>query len=263
MSTTVHPTALVDPGARLGNGVVVEPYAVIERDVEVGDGSRIGPFCRVQGPTCIGPDNRFQSHCSIGVAPQDLKFGGEQTRLEVGTGNTFREFVTVHRGTPGGGGVTRIGNHSLFMVGAHIAHDCRVGDHVIFANNGTLAGHVEVGDFATIGALSAVHQFCRVGEHAFLGGATIATKDCLPFMKTVGSRPARCFGPNSIGLERKGFNSERLAALKAAWRLLHSSRLTTAEALTEIEGSLSQAPDAMRLVAFIRSAQRGAVLARG
>ena len=196
--------------------------SVIEADVELGAGCQVGPFCRLQGPLTIGSGNRFMSHCSIGVPPQDLKFKGEQTRLEIGDNNFFREFVTVHRGTPGGGGITRMGSHGLYMVGAHIAHDCQVGDFVIFANNGTLAGHVHVGDFATIGALTAVHQFCFVGEYAFVGGGTIATKDCLPFMKMVGSRPARCFGPNTIGLERKGFSEERRDAIKKAWRFLHS-----------------------------------------
>lgn len=263
MSTTIHPSAVVDPRARIGSGVAIGPWVVIEADVEIGDGCVVGPFCRLQGPTTIGPENRFQSHCSIGVAPQDLKFAGEATRLEIGSGNIFREFVTVHRGTPAGGGVTRLGSRGLYMVGTHIAHDCQVGNSVIFANNGTLAGHVEVFDHATIGAFSAIHQFCRVGEYAFLGGATIATKDCLPFMKTVGSRPARCFGPNAIGLERQGFDAHRRAALKAAWRLLHNPRLTTAEAVAEIQQSLSDSPDAIRVAGFIKSAARGAILSRG
>lgn len=263
MSPTVHPSALVDGDARLGDGVVIGPWVVIEGEVELGDGCQVGPFSRIAGPAVIGPGNRFISHCSIGVEPQDLKFAGEMTRLEIGSGNVFREFVTVHRGTRGGGGLTRIGDRGLFMVGTHIAHDCLVGNSVIFANNSTLAGHVEVGDHATIGAFAAVHQFCRVGEYAFLGGATIATKDCLPYMKTVGSRPARCFGPNTIGLERKGFDPERRAALKGAWRLLHNPRLTTAEAVDRIEETLTGAPDALRVAAFIRSAERGAILSLG
>ncbi len=211
----------------------------------------------------MGEGNRFVSHASIGAPPQDLKFKGDPTRLEIGPGNLFREFVTLHRGTPGGGGVTRLGGHSLYMIGAHVAHDCQVGDHVIFANNGTLAGHVHVGSYATVGALSAVHQFCSVGEYAFIGGGTIATKDVLPFMKTVGSRPARCFGPNSIGLERRGFSEERVRAIKTAWRYLHSPKLTTSEALERIAAELGDAPDAMRLVEFIRSSERGVILANG
>lgn len=259
----VHPTAVIDPMAELGEYVEVGPYSVIEAGVTLGAGCQVGPFCRFQGPTTIGTGNRFMSHCSIGVQPQDLKFKGDPTRLEIGDNNFFREFVTLHRGTPGGGGVTRIGSHGLYMVGAHIAHDCQVGDNVIFANNGTLAGHVHVGSFATIGALTAVHQFCFVGEYAFLGGGTIATKDCLPFMKVVGSRPARCFGPNSIGLERKGFSEERRDAIKKAWRFLHSPKLTANEAVARIEAELGAAPDAMRLVEFMRASERGVILGRG
>ncbi len=263
MSARIHPTAIVDPGATLGDGVVVGPYAVIEAGVELGDGCHVGPFCRLSGPTVIGPRNRFESHCSVGAPPQDLKYGGEPTRLEIGEGNVFREFVTLHRGTPGGGGVTRIGSHGLFMAYAHVAHDCRVGDHVIFANAATLAGHVEVADHATIGAFSAVHQFCRVGPYAFLGGFTVATKDCLPFMRTVGSRPARCFGPNTIGLERKGFDEERRRALRRAWRYLHDRKLATSEALGRIAAELGDQPDVRLLLEFIAASERGVILARG
>ncbi len=257
----IHPTAVIHPDARLGEGVQVGPFTIIEAGVEIGDGCSIGPFCRLSGPTLVGPGNRFASHVAVGGAPQDLKYGGEPTRLEIGEGNTFREFVTLNRGTAGGGGVTRIGNHGLYMAYAHVAHDCRVGDHVIFANAATLAGHVEVGDHATIGAFSAVHQFCRVGPHAFLGGFTVATKDCLPFMRTVGSRPARCYGPNSIGLERKGFSREVRTALKRAWRHLHAADLTTSQALERMEEEgLTGVPEVAMLADFIRSAGRGVVL---
>ncbi len=260
---TIHPSAVIDAKARLADDVVIGPYVVVEGEVEFGGGCAVGPFCRFEGPVKVGEGNRFVSHASVGAPPQDLKFKGDPTRLEIGPGNLFREFVTLHRGTPGGGGVTRLGGHSLYMIGAHIAHDCQVGDQVIFANNGTLAGHVHVGSYATVGALSAVHQFCSVGEYAFIGGGTIATKDVLPFMKTVGSRPARCFGPNTVGLERRGFSEERVRAIKAAWRYLHSPKLTTSEALERIAGELADAPDAMRLLEFIRSSQRGVILANG
>jgi UDP-N-acetylglucosamine acyltransferase len=259
----IHASAIVDRKARLADDVEVGPFVIVEGDVEVGPGCTIGPYCRLEGPTTIGEGNRFLGYCSIGAPPQDLKFKGEQTRLEIGPRNWFREFVTIHRGTPGGGGVTRIGGDCLFMVGTHVAHDCQVGNHVIFANNGTLAGHVEVGDFATVGAFTAIHQFCFVGEYAFLGGGTIATKDCLPFMRTVGSRPARCFGPNTIGLERKGFSEERREAIKKAWRLLHSPKLTASEAIDRIVGELAEQPDAMRLVEFLRASKRGAILSTG
>ncbi|MCU0232535.1 MAG: acyl-ACP--UDP-N-acetylglucosamine O-acyltransferase [Thermoanaerobaculales bacterium] len=260
MGVRIHPTAVVDPAARLGDGVTVGAYTVIEAGVAIGADCEIGPFCRFASGASVGDRNRFESHCSIGAPPQDLKFAGEATRLEIGNDNWVREFVTLHRGTPGGGGLTRIGDKNLFMAYAHVAHDCRVGSHTIFANSGTLAGHVEVGDFATIGALSAVHQFTRVGQHAFLGGFTGANKDCLPFMSTVGNRPAKCYGPNVIGLERKGFSEDRRAALKQAWRLLHNPRLNTTQALAAIREELGGQPDVASLLDFIAGSKRGVIL---
>ena len=260
MSTEIHPSAIIDPGAELGADVVVGPYAVIEAEVRVGDGCRIGPHCRLAGPSGIGERNHFEGHCSVGTAPQDMKYGGEPTRLEVGSDNVFREFVTVNRGTVGGGGVTRIADHNMLMAYSHVAHDCQVGNHTIFANGATLAGHVEVADMATIGAFSAIHQFCRVGTHAFLGGYTVALKDCLPFMRTVGSRPAKCYGPNSVGLERRGFDEDRRRAIKRAWRHLHSSKMTGSEALHRIKEELGGQEDVDLLVEFIESAERGVII---
>jgi len=261
MSVRIHPTAVVDPSAVLGDGVELGPYVVIEAGVTLGEACIVGPHCRIAGPAAIGRGNRFESHCAVGGPPQDLKYAGELTRLEIGEGNTFREFVTINRGTEGGGGVTRIGSGGLFMAYAHVAHDCIVGDGVIFANAATLAGHVTVEDAATIGAFSAIHQFCRVGAYAFLGGFTVATKDCLPYMRTVGSRPAKCYGPNSIGLERRGFSEEARTALKRAWRLIHSPKLGLTEALERIEADgLTAADEVRRLVAFIRTSQRGVIL---
>lgn len=261
MSTTIHPTAIVDPQAELADGVVVEAYAIVDGQVELGPNCHVGPYCRITGWTSIGARNRFESHCSIGAPPQDLKYAGEETRLEIGDGNTFREFATIHRGTPGGGGITRIGHSSLFMAYTHVAHDCLVGSHTIFANVATLAGHVEVGDHATIGAMSAVHQFCRVGPYAFLGGFTTATKDCLPFMNTTGSRPARCFGPNIIGLERKGFSEDSRRALRRLWRLLGSKKIPTAEALERAVAELGGQPEVDLVLEFMESSERGVVLA--
>lgn len=263
MSTTIHPTAVVDPKAELGEDVVVGPLAVIEADVRVGDRCLVGPLNRLTGLTTIGSDNRFESHGSIGAPPQDLKYAGEPTRLEIGDNNVFREFVTIHRGTPGGGGLTTLGNDGLFMAYAHIAHDCHVGSQVIFANNATLAGHVEVGDGSTVGALTAVHQFCRVGEHAFIGGGSIVTKDSMPFMKVVGNRPARCFGPNTIGLERKGFAEDRRKALSAMWRILRNPKLNTSQAVARIKEELAGQPDVDQVLAFIEGSDRGVILARG
>jgi UDP-N-acetylglucosamine acyltransferase len=180
--------------------------------------------------------------------------------LEIGDGNVFREFVSLHRGTPGGGGITRIGDESLFMAYAHVAHDCLVGSHTIFANGATLAGHVEVADSATIGAFSAIHQFSRVGVHAFLGAFTTASKDCLPYMRTVGNRPAKCYGPNTIGLERKGFSEDRRRALKQLWRHLRDPKLNTSQAVERIQDEIGDQEDVSVVLEFIASSSRGVIL---
>ena len=260
MAMDIHPSAAVDPKADLGDGVTVGAYAVVEADVHVGDGCFIGPFCRLSGPTSVGSDNRFEGHCSVGTPPQDLKYEGEPTRLEIGNNNVFREFVTLNRGTVGGGGVTRIGDDGLFMAYAHVAHDSQVGSRTIFANGATLAGHVDVADFATIGAFSAIHQFSRVGTHAFLGGFTAASKDCLPFMSTVGNRPAKCYGPNTIGLERRGFSEESRKALKQMWRVLHNPKLNTSQAIELIEKELGGQEDVDLVLEFIATSERGVIL---
>jgi UDP-N-acetylglucosamine acyltransferase len=249
----VHAMAVVDPAAELADGVEVGPFAVIGPDVRIGAGTLIGPHVRISGPTEIGERNKFVGSCSIGTDPQDLKFGGEKTRLVIGDENVVREFVTISRGTVGGGGITTVGSKNLLMAYTHIAHDCHVGSSVIFANNGTLAGHVEVGDFSTIGAFTAVHQFCRVGRHAFLGGDTIVTQDALPFVKTVGSRPAKTYGINTIGLERKGFSKETIAALKKSYRTLVRAHLPVAEALDTIEAEFGGVPEVKYFVDFVRS----------
>jgi UDP-N-acetylglucosamine acyltransferase len=255
----IDPTARVSDNARLGEDVVVDAYALIGPDVIIGDGTIIGPFTRIEGPTKIGQRNHFYGHASVGGPPQDLKFHGERTELQIGDDNVFREFVTLNRGTVGGGALTTIGSHCFFMAYAHVAHDCHVGDSVIFANSATLAGHVDVGNFATVGAFSAVHQFCRVGEHAFIGGATIATQDVLPFVKTVGSRPASTYGVNTIGLQRKGFPPETIEALNRAYRILVRSKLPLEAALQKIETELGNNPQARYLVDFVRGAKRGIV----
>jgi UDP-N-acetylglucosamine acyltransferase len=260
MSTEIHPTAIVDSDARLGGDVTVGPYTVIETGVEIGDGCDIGPFCRFGKGTTIGARNRFESHCSIGAPPQDLKYAGEPTRLEIGDDNWFREFVSFHRGTDGGGGVTRVGSKNLFMAYVHVAHDCLVGSGTIFANNATLAGHVEVGDQATVGALSAIHQFSRVGPHAFLGAFTAAAKDCLPYMSTVGNRPPKCYGPNTIGLERKGFSPDSRRALKRLWHILRDPKLNTSQAVEKISEELGGQKEVEVVLDFIESSDRGVIL---
>ena len=256
----VDPTARVAPQAVLGPGVRVGAYAVIGPQVRLGKGTVVEAHAVIEGDTVAGEANHFYPFCSVGLAPQDLKYRGEPTRLVIGDGNTVREFVTIHRGTAGGGGLTRIGDHNLFMAYAHVAHDCQVGSHTIFANGATLAGHVEVGDYATIGAYSGVHQFCRVGPHAFMGGYTVATKDVLPFSMTVGNR-ACIYGVNTVGLQRRGFSPESIAAIRHAFRVLVQSRLNTTGALERLEGE-PPGPEVRTLVEFIRTAQRGVILKR-
>ncbi|HEV7501207.1 MAG TPA: acyl-ACP--UDP-N-acetylglucosamine O-acyltransferase [Vicinamibacteria bacterium] len=257
---TVDPSARVAPEAHLGPGVRVGPYAVIGPQVRIGAGTIVEAHAVIDGDTTLGADNHIYPFTSVGLAPQDLKYHGEATRLELGDRNVVREFVTLNRGTGGGGGVTRIGSDNLFMAYAHVAHDCQVGSHTIFANGATLAGHVEVADHATIGAFSAVHQFCRVGIYGFLGGYTVATKDVLPYSMTVGNR-ARIYGVNTLGLTRRGFSSEVIAAIRHAYRVLLQSRLNTSEALARLE-SEPMVAEVRVLVDFIRSAKRGVVLKR-
>jgi len=259
MPASVDSTAIISSESSLADDVVVGPYSVIGPDVTIGAGTIIGPHTRIEGSTRIGERNRFTGQLSIGTPPQDFKYKGERTQLVIGNDNTFREFVSINRGTPGGGGITTIGSGNFFMAYAHVAHDCTVGSNTIFANNATLAGHVEVGDFATVGALSAVHQFCRVGEHAFIGGDTIATQDVLPFVKTVGSRPAKTYGINTIGLERKGFPKETIVALQRAYRLLIRSKLKLEDALQRIESELGNYREIRYLIEFVRTARRGVI----
>lgn len=258
MGAARHASAIVASDASLADDVVVGPWAVIGPGVTLGPGCTVAAHACIEGPTVIGERCRIFPFASIGSDPQDLKFRGETTRLEIGPDNTFREFVTVNRGTAGGGGVTRIGASNFFMAYAHVAHDCVVGSRTIFANAATLAGHVTVEDDATVGAFSGVHQFCRVGRHAFIGGYTVVTQDALPFVKTVGNR-AEAFGINTVGLERKGFPSGTIASLKRAYRILLQSKLGIAEALARIEEELPDEEECRYLVAFIRSSSRGIV----
>jgi UDP-N-acetylglucosamine acyltransferase len=260
VSTEVHPTAIVHPNAKIGTGTVIGPYVTIGERVTIGQRCRIGASTVIDGVTTIGDDNEIFPMTSIGLVPQDLKFGGEPTRVVIGDRNVIREFVTIHRGTAGGGGVTTIGNHNLLMAYTHIAHDCHIGHHTIFANAATLAGHVLVEDYANIGAFSGVHQFCRVGRYAFIGGYSVVTRDALPFIKTVGNR-ARIYGINTIGLRRKGFSKEAIDKLTRAYRhLLHSN---TSRALAQIDGDAAlQGAEVRYLVEFIRSSKRGVGLRR-
>ena len=260
--TSIHPTAVVMAGAEIGAGTVVGPHAVVGQHVKLGRGCRVGASAVVDGWTEIGDETQIFPFASIGLIPQDLKFKGEQTRLKIGRRNIFREFVTIHRGTRGGGGLTEIGDRNVFMAYAHVAHDCHIGNDTIFGNNATLGGHVSVDDFATISAGSGVHQFCRIGRHAFIGGYSVVTKDALPYAKTVGNR-ARIYGLNTIGLIRRGFTEEIVGKLKRAYRYLLQSRLNTSRALKQIEQDTSlSCPDVQYLVDFIRKSQRGPLLRR-
>ena len=258
----VHPTAIVHTGAVIGEGTAIGPHAVIGEHVRIGRNCWIGASSVIDGWTEIGDGCQVFPFASIGLIPQDLKFQGEQTRVVIGRRNTIREFVTVHRGTRGGGGVTSIGDDNYFMAYVHIAHDVHVGSQTILGNLATIGGHVIVEDYATISACSAVHQFCRIARHAFIGGASVVTKDALPFAKSVGNR-ARLYGLNTIGLVRRGFPPETIAKLKRAYRYLLVSKLNASRALAEIEEDATLACDEVRyLTSFIRSSKRGVILRR-
>jgi UDP-N-acetylglucosamine acyltransferase len=256
----IHPTAIVHPDAQIGAGTVVGPYVTIGPHVVIGRHCRIGASSVVAGWTEIGDHNDISPLASIGLAPQDMKYRGEPTRLRIGHHNMFREFVTLHRGTVGGGALTTIGDHNLFMAYAHVAHDCHVGNSTIFGNAATLGGHVHVEDFVTVSAYSGVHQFCRIGQHAFIGGYTVVTRDALPFAKTVGNR-ARIYGLNAIGLKRRGFSTETIDKLRRAYRQLIQHNTSRALELIDRDPSLA-VPEVRYLVNFITSARRGVILRR-
>jgi UDP-N-acetylglucosamine acyltransferase len=255
----VHEQAIVAASAKVGAGVRVEAYAVIGENVELGEGCVLHSHAVVQGPSKIGRNNVFHPFCSVGGDPQDFRFQGENTELEVGDGNTFREYVTVSRGTVGGGGKTTIGDGNFFLALSHVGHDCHVGSHTLFVNGATLAGHVTVEDYATIGFQSPVHQFCRVGRYAYIGASTVITQDVPPFSRVVTERETKSYGVNTIGLERKGFSEERLKVLQRAFRLLLRSKMNTTQALAEMRKSFGESDDVRELIRFIETAERGIV----
>ena len=262
-STQIDSTAIVHPQAQIGAGTTIGPLAVIGANVKIGPNCRVGASAVVDGWTEIGEGTEIFPFASIGHIPQDLKFRGEDTRLVIGRNNIFREFVTIHRGTRGGGGTTTIGDRNVFMAYVHVAHDCRVGNDTIFGNMATLGGHVTVEDYANVSAGSGVHQFCRVGRHAFIGGYSVVTKDALPFARTVGSRPARIFGTNTIGLMRRGVPPDVIDKLKGAFRYLLQSKMNTTKAMQQIKRDRSLAcPEVEYLLNFISTSQRGVILRR-
>jgi UDP-N-acetylglucosamine acyltransferase len=254
---SIHPSAIVAAGAVVPESCTVGPFCTIGPEVVLGENCVLISHVVLDGRTRIGSGNVFHPFCAVGVAPQDLKYKGEPTHTEIGDNNTIRESVTISRGTVGGGGITRLGSGNLLMTCVHIGHDSIVGSHCILANAATLAGHVIIDDFATLGAFCPVHQHCKVGRYAFIGGGTIVTQDVLPFSKTSARRENKAFGVNSVGLERRGFNPERIRALQKAFRLLSMSKLNTTQALEkmrEFEGE-----DVALLVEFIERSERGVI----
>jgi len=257
-STRIHPTAVINSGAQIGVDCAIGPYAIIGEDVVLGNRVRIDGHCVIEGRTRIGDESHIFPFVSIGLPPQDLKFAGEQTETEIGRGTRIREFVTVHRGTAGGGGITRIGEDCFLMAQAHVAHDCLIGNNVIMANAATLAGHVLVADGANIGAYSGVHQFCRVGREAYIGGYSVVVKDALPFALTVGNH-AKCYGLNKVGMRRRGYSRETLDALHHAFHLLLSAKLNTSQAIERIRAEITNVPEVDELLQFVETSQRGVV----
>jgi UDP-N-acetylglucosamine acyltransferase len=255
-SSTIHPTAVVSPNARIGEDCFIGPYTIIGDEVELGDGVRLESHCVIDGRTSIGSETHVFPFVSIGLASQDLKYNGEPSETRIGKRNKIREFVTIHRGTAGGGMLTSIGDDCLIMAQAHVAHDCIIGDGVIMANAATLAGHVEIGDRANIGAYSGVHQFCRVGKEAYIGGYSVVVKDALPFALTVGNH-ARCYGLNITGMKRRGYSRETINALHHAFHLLLSAKLNTTQALEKISEEIKNSAEVSELVSFIQASERG------
>src|SRR5215467_9063855 len=255
----VHPTAIIDPQARVAESADIGPYCIIAADVEIAPETRLIANVFVEGPTWIGENNVFLPYSSIGVASQDLKYKGERAQTRIGSRNRIREFVTIHRGTQGGGLVTRIGDDNLIMAYAHVAHDVQIGNHVILVNGVTLGGHVVIGDWVEVSAFTGIHQFCRVGRHAIIGGYSVVVQDVMPYSNTVSERPIRVFGANKIGLERRGFPRETIEALQTALRLLTRAQLNTSQAVERIRAEVPACPEVEELLAFIQSSQRGVI----
>jgi UDP-N-acetylglucosamine acyltransferase len=245
--------AAVSSSARIGSGVCIGPYAVVGDEVELGDGCILDSHAVVKGPSKFGRDNHIHSFAIVGGDPQDLTYTGQRVRLEVGDANEFREYCTVHRGTIKGGGITRVGSHSLIMAYAHIGHDCIIGDHVILTNGAQLAGHIVVEDYAGISSFCLLHQFSRVGRHSYIGAGTVITQDVPPFSMVVSSRDTHCFGINKVGLERCGFSPERIQTIEKAYRYLLRSKLNTSQAVEKMRGTLSHSEDVQTLIRFIES----------
>jgi UDP-N-acetylglucosamine acyltransferase len=255
----IHPTAIVDPAARIDETAIVGPFCVIGAKVEIGARTELKAHVYVEGPTWIGEDNLFYPYASVGVASQDLKYKGERAETHIGSRNRIREFVTIHRGTEGGGLKTVVGDDNLLMAYTHVAHDVQMGSHCVLANAVTLAGHVSIGDWAVIGAFSGVHQFCRIGRHSMIGGYSVITQDVMPFATIVTPRESKAFGANATGLERRGFNAATVENLQNALRLLTRGKLNTSQAIDKIREEIPACEEVEELIAFIQSSERGVI----
>jgi len=255
----IHPAAVVDSSARIDPSAEVGPFCVIGPEVEIGARTRLMAHVYIEGATWIGEDNICFPFSSIGVASQDMKYKGERAETRIGNRNRIREFVTIHRGTEGGGLVTSIGDDNLLMAYVHVAHDVHIGDHTILANGATIGGHVTVGDWAVIAGLSGVHQYCRVGRHAMVGAASAVTQDVLPYSMTVSERPIHVFGANKLGLERRGFPAGSVDSLHKVFRLLARSGLNTTQAIERIRSEIPSTPEVEEVIDFIRASERGVI----
>jgi UDP-N-acetylglucosamine acyltransferase len=258
MTASIHPTATVSSKAEIGPNCRIGPFCTVGDEVKLGDNVTLDSHIVIDGLTVIGEQTHIFPFVSIGLAPQDLKYGGEPTRTEIGKRNQIREFVTIHRGTTGGGGVTRIGDDNLLMAQAHVAHDCQLGSNIIMANAATLAGHVEIADRASVGAYSGVHQFCRVGLEAFIGGYSVVVKDAMPYAIIQGNH-AKCYGLNSLGMKRRGYGRETIEKLSRAFHLLLSAKLNTTQAVERIRSEINGSHEVDLLLKFIETSKRGVV----
>lgn len=256
MGARIHPSAVIDPAAELASDVEVGPFTVIGPDVRIGAGTRIGPHCTIEGPTRIGQRNHIVGHAAIGGLPQDKKYAGERVELDIGDDNLIREFVTINRGTGGGGGITRLGHRNWILAYCHIAHDCQVGDDCIFSNNATLAGHVSIGNFVILSGFSGIHQFCRIGAHAFIGMGALVNGDVPPFVMVAQESYARARGINAEGLKRRGFDATRITAIKRAYRALYLGEAKLDEAKLELGNLAVDSDDVRAMLAFIEAAER-------
>jgi UDP-N-acetylglucosamine acyltransferase len=255
----VHPTAVIDESAKVSSSSHIGAYCVIGAEVELGENCRLISHVAIEGPTKIGSHNTFFPFCAIGMAPQDVTYKGEPTRLEIGDHNEIRECVTINRGTVKGGGVTRLGSHLLIMAYTHVGHDCVIGDHAMLVNGATIAGHVTVEEWAVVGALCPVHQFVRIGAHSYIGGGTTITQDVMPFSMTSAARDTNAYGLNKVGLERRGFSKERIAKLHHAYKILLASKMNTSQALAKLKSEADRGEDVEMLIRFIESSERGII----